>query len=435
MNTEPLAVRMRPRTINEIIGQQHILGPNTLLRSMIANDCMRSIILYGPPGTGKTTIARVIANTTHADFHTINAVAGSKKDIEAVISVAQHNLMQDISTILFIDEIHRFNKAQQDYLLPFVENGTVTLIGATTENPFFEVNPALMSRIVLFELKPLTHDDIISAIVTALNDPVRGLGTTGLHITHNAADELAERSGGDIRFALNTLEIAALQAPLMPESTDANGTTYITVAAVEAVTQHPHLNYDKDGDSHYDTISAFIKSMRGSDPDATLYYLAKMLESGEDPKFIARRIMIHACEDVGIADPNAICVATNAALAVERIGLPEGRIILADAALYIALAPKSNSVCRGIDEALDYVKNHPSNDIPEHLKDAHYKSAAKLGHGTAYAYPHNFPNHWINQQYLPNAVQNVSFYHSDGIGYQQNLDRYHAEVHRMADKM
>ena len=435
MNREPLAIRMRPQTIDEVVGQQHILGPNTLLRNMIKNDSLRSIILYGPSGTGKTTIANVIANMTHADFHTINAVAGSKKDIEAVANIAKNNLNVNTSTILFIDEIHRFNKAQQDYLLPFVENGTIILIGATTENPFFEVNPALMSRAVLFELKGLTEQDIKDAVIRALYDTNHGLGQSNLRITQPALDEIARQANGDVRFALNTLEIAALQAPLDPNATDENGQMYITQACVEAVIQKPHLNYDKNGDNHYDTISAFIKSMRGSDPDATLYYLAKMIESGEDPKFIARRIMVHAAEDVGIADPNAICVATNASLAVERIGMPEGRIILAEAALYIALAPKSNSCCRGIDEALAYIKQHPSNDIPNHLKDAHYKSATKLGHGTTYAYPHDYPNHWIRQQYLPDSVIGQTFYHSNGIGYQQNLDRYHAEVRRIAGEL
>ena len=433
MNKQPLAIRMRPRTVDEVIGQQHILGPNTLLRSMITNDALRSIILYGPPGTGKTTIASVIANMTNADFHIINAVAGSKKDIENVVAVAEKNLDDDKSTILFIDEIHRFNKAQQDYLLPFVENGTIIMIGATTENPFFEVNRALMSRSVLFELKPLTHDDIKKAVIDALSDNQRGLGNANLRITDKAVDEIAEQANGDIRYALNTLEMAALQAPLEPDSRDAEGNLYVTKTAVEHVIQKPHLNYDKDGDNHYDTISAFIKSMRGSDPDATLYYLAKMIESGEDPKFIARRIMVHAAEDVGIADPNAICVATNASLAVERIGFPEGRIILAEAALYVALAPKSNSVCEGIDAALDYIKKHPSDDIPNHLRDAHYKSASKLGHGVDYVYPHDFPNHWIAQQYLPDSVVGQTFYHSNGIGYQQNLDRYHAEVRRIAN--
>lgn len=432
MNREPLAVRMRPRTIDEIFGQKEILSPNSLLYNMIKNDILRSIILYGPSGTGKTTIANVIANMTKSDFHTINAVSGSKKDIEAVVSIAKKNLENDVSTILFIDEIHRFNKAQQDYLLPFVENGTIILIGATTENPFFEVNGALMSRSVLFELKPLTEQDVKDAVINALYDKERGLGNSDLKITVPALDEIARQSNGDIRYALNTLEIAALQAPLDPNAKDADGQLYITQNCVEAVIQKPHLNYDKDGDNHYDTISAFIKSMRGSDPDATLYYLAKMIESGEDPKFIARRIMVHAAEDVGIADPQALCVATNAALAVERIGMPEGRIILAEAALHVALSPKSNSCCKGIDEAIGYIRQHPSNDIPDHLKDAHYKSAVKLSHGTAYVYPHDYQNHWVRQQYLPDSVIGQTFYHSDGTGYQQNLDRYHAEVRRLA---
>lgn len=432
MNKEPLATRMRPRTLDEIFGQKEILGKNTLLYSMIKNDKLRSIILYGPPGTGKTSIANVIANMTKSDFHIVNAVSGSKKDIESVVKTAQKNQENNVSTILFIDEIHRFNKAQQDYLLPFVEQGLIILIGATTENPFFEVNPALMSRSVLFELKPLSEQDIKDAVIQALYDKERGLGLTNLKITPQALDMIAEQSNGDVRYALQTLEIASLQAPLDPTNTDTDGQTYITQTCIESVIQKPHLNYDKNGDKHYDTISAFIKSMRGSDPDATLYYLARMLEAGEDPKFIARRLMVHAAEDVGIADPNAICVATNAALAVERVGLPEGRIILAEAALYIALAPKSDSCIKGIDTALDYIRQHPSDDIPNHLKDAHYKSASKLGHGVTYNYPHDYPNHWVPQQYLPDAVTGQRFYYSDNMGYQQNLDRYHAEIRNYA---
>lgn len=434
MNTrEPLAKRMRPRTLADLIGQQHILGPNTLLYNLIQNDALRSIILYGPPGTGKTSIANVIANMTKSEFHIVNAVSGSKKDLEAICTLAEKD-ESDNSHILFIDEIHRFNKAQQDYLLPFVENGTIILIGATTENPYFEVIPAIVSRSIVCELKPLSQTDIEDAVIRALNDKERGLGDLNLRITQPALEYLTMQANGDVRYSLSMLELAAFNAQINPNSLDANGDRYITQTDVEAVTQKPHLNYDKDGDKHYDTISAFIKSMRGSDPDATLYYLARMIEAGEDPKFIARRIMVHAAEDVGIADPNAINVATSAALAVERIGMPEGRIILAEAALYIALAPKSNSCCMGIDKALKYLRYHPSDDIPPYLQDAHYKSAAKLGRGIGYIYPHDYLNHWVEQQYLPDAVVGQQFYDPQGIGYQQTIEAYRKAVRDVANQ-
>jgi putative ATPase len=381
---------------------------------------MYSIILYGPPGTGKTTIANVIAKTTHANFEQLNAVAAGKKDIEMVCSKARQDLDENqIRTILFIDEIHRFNKAQQDYLLPFVENGTVILIGATTENPYFEVNPALVSRSVLFELKPIEVGDIQRLITKALGDKDKGIGDKNQTIESQALTILSEQANGDARYALSILELASL-----------NAGSVITSADVEAVIQRPHIHYDKDGDKHYDTISAFIKSMRGSDPDATLYYLAKMIESGEDPKFIARRIMIAASEDVSNADPMAIVVATNASLAVERIGMPEGRIILSQAALYVAMAPKSNSAITGIDNAIEYIKRHPSNDQPDYLKDAHYKSAAKLGHGVGYIYPHDYPNHYVLQQYLPDYVKE-RFYKNSHVGYEAQQAEYLNSV-RMA---
>ena len=413
-NIQPLAMRMRPKTVDEIVGQSHILNKDGLLYKMIANDAMHSILLYGPPGTGKTTIANVIAKTTKANFEQLNAVAAGKKDIENVCTKARKDLdANGTRTILFIDEIHRFNKAQQDYLLPFVEQGTVILIGATTENPYFEVNPALVSRSVLFELKPIEKDDIKSLITRALNDKDKGLGLKQQTIDDDALELLAEQANGDVRHALSLLELASLNASQQN----------ITSDDVKAVIQKPHIHYDKDGDKHYDTISAFIKSMRGSDPDAVLYYLAKMIESGEDPKFIARRIMICASEDVSNADPMAILVATEASLAVERIGMPEGRIILAQAALYVALAPKSNSAITGIDAALEYVRKHPSNDEPDYLKDAHYKSAAKLGHGVGYLYPHDYNNHYVFQQYLPDSVKE-HFYHNSHIGYEQKQADY-----------
>lgn len=410
---EPLADRMRPITIDEIVGQKHLLDTNALLYKMINNDTLTSIILYGPPGTGKTTIAHVIANSTQSEFAELNAVESGKKDIENVCKKAKEALENNKRTILFIDEIHRFNKTQQDYLLPFVEHGTVILIGATTENPYFEINPALVSRSVIFELKPIENNDIKELIQKALNDKEKGLGDLSLTIDDEALNLITEQSNGDVRHALSLLELASLIAT--------NST--ITSDNVKEIIQRPHIHYDKDGDKHYDTISAFIKSMRGSDPDATLYYLAKMILSGEDPKFIARRIMIHASEDVGNADPMALVVATNASLAVERIGMPEGRIILSQAALYIAMAPKSNSACMGIDAAIDYIKKHPTNDIPDYLKDAHYKSAKKLGHGVGYLYPHDYPNHWCPQQYLPNDV-NEYFYNNSHLGHEKEQADY-----------
>ena len=418
MSFEKLPARMRPETLDEIVGQDHILRQGSLLYNMIASDNLSSIILYGPPGTGKTTIAYVISKMTKADFHKINAVAAGKKDIEAVCVKAEKNKESSIRTILFIDEIHRFNKAQQDYLLPFVEDNTVTLIGATTENPFFEVIPALISRSVLFTLNSVSEDDIKNVIIRALNDTEKGLGNNNQTIDDDALSFLAIQANGDVRYALSILELASINAYQKPN---------ITINDVSAVIQKPHLNYDKDGDKHYDNISAFIKSMRGSDPDATLYYLAKMIEAGEDPKFIARRIMVHASEDVGNADPLALIVAEAAASAVERVGLPEGRIILAQAALHVALAPKSNSVYNGIDSALEYVRQHPIDEIPSHLCDDHYKSAYKLGHGVGYLYPHDYLNHWVSQRYLPQNV-NEQFYKSDFIGYQQSQDRYRAAI-------
>lgn len=415
MEHQPLAMRMRPETIDDIVGQTHILNKDSLLHKMIANDTMHSILLYGPPGTGKTTIANVIAKTTKANFKQMNAVAAGKKDIETACSNAKKELEQsETRTILFIDEIHRFNKAQQDYLLPFVENGTIILIGATTENPYFEVNPALVSRSVIFELKQIEPCDIITLIDRALSDKEKGLGEKNQNMDDDAKSFLATQANGDLRYALSILELASLNA----------GDKDITTDDVKAVIQKPHINYDKDGDAHYNTISAFIKSMRGSDPDATLYYLAKMIESGEDPKFIARRIMICASEDIGNADPIALCVATNAALAVERIGMPEGRIILSQAAIYLAMAPKSNSAIIGIDAALKYIKNNPSNDEPDYLKDAHYKSAAKLGHGVGYIYPHDYKSHWYPQQYLPDSVVGQHFYKNSHNGYEDVQANY-----------
>lgn len=414
---QPLADRMRPTVIDEIVGQKHLLDKNALLYKMINNDTLTSIILYGPPGTGKTTIAHVIANTTQSEFAELNAVEAGKKDIENVCKKAKDALENGKRTILFIDEIHRFNKTQQDYLLPFVEHGTVILIGATTENPYFEIIPALVSRSVIFELKPIVKDDIFDLINRALNDDDKGLGSENLTINDDAIALIADQANGDVRHALSLLELASLIAT--------NKT--ITSENVKEIIQRPHIHYDKDGDKHYDTISAFIKSLRGSDPDAVLYYLARMILSGEDPKFIARRIMIQAAEDVGNADPMALVLATNASLAVERIGMPEGRIILSQAALYVAMAPKSNTACLGVDSAIDYVKTHPSNDIPDYLKDAHYKSAKKLGHGVGYKYPHDYPNHWCPQQYLPDEVDDY-FYKNSHLGHEKEQADYQNKI-------
>lgn len=420
MNT-PLAVRMRPRTIDEIVGQNDILNNDSLLTKMIKEDMLSSIILYGPPGTGKTTIANVIANSTHAKFEQVNAVTDGKKELEKVCVQARKDLEANgTRTILFIDEIHRFNKTQQDYLLPFVEQGFVILIGATTENPFFEVNKALVSRSTIFELKPIDAQDIKELLKRTLNDDERGLKNDNLQINDDVLMFIAEQANGDARHSLSLLELAALSA-------GKNGT--ITIETIKSIIQKPNLAYDKDGDKHYDTISAFIKSMRGSDPDAVLYYLARMITAGEDPKFIARRIMIAASEDVGNADPMAIVIATNAALAAERIGWPESQIILSQAALYVAMAPKSNTACKGIELAMQYVAAHPSNDIPPHLQDAHYKSAAKLGHGVGYEYPHDYPAHWCPQQYLPDSV-NECFYQNSHMGYEATQATYQNKIRK-----
>ena len=416
----PLASRMRPVTLDEVVGQEHIVGKDKLLYRAIAADKLSSILFYGPPGTGKTTLAKVIAGTTSAEFLQINATAAGKKDMEAVVEKAKENTaMFQKKTILFIDEIHRFNKGQQDYLLPFVEDGTLILIGATTENPYFEVNGALISRSIIFELKPLGKPDIKRLLNRALTNKERGMGSFHAEIDEDALEFLADISGGDARAALNALELGVLTTPRGED-----GRVHITLQVAEECIQKRTLRYDKDGDNHYDTISAFIKSMRGSDPDAAVYYLARMLYAGEDIKFIARRIMICAAEDVSNADPQALVVATNAALAVERLGMPEARIVLAQAATYVACAPKSNSAIMAIDEALDFVKNNPAYKIPPYLQDAHYKGAAKLGHGIGYQYAHDYPNHYVDQQYLPDEVKEMRFYRPSDNGYEVEIKKY-----------
>ena len=415
----PLAARLRPRTLDEIVGQQHIVGKDKLLYRAIKADKLSSLIFYGPPGTGKTTLAKVIAGTTSSDFKQINATTSGKKDMEEVTEAAAKTAgMYGKKTILFIDEIHRFNKGQQDYLLPFVEDGTLILIGATTENPFFEVNGALISRSMIFELKPLSAEDIKTLIDRALTDIERGLGAYGADITDEALEALADIAGGDARHALNAIELAVLTTD---KSED--GGIHITLPVIEECIQKKVVRFDKTGDNHYDTISAFIKSMRGSDPDAALYYLAKMLYAGEDVKFIARRIMICASEDVGNADPQALQVAVAAAQAVERIGMPESQLILSQAVTYVATAPKSNASC-GIYEAFDAVKETGTLPVPPHLQDAHYKGAAKLGHGVGYKYAHDYKDHYVKQQYLPYELSGREFYRPSDNGYEAKIKEH-----------
>lgn len=427
-NESPLASRIRPRTLDEVVGQQHIIGKDKLLYRAIKADKLSSIIFYGPPGIGKTTLAKVIANTTSAQFCQINATVAGKKDMEDVVSKAKDSLgMYGRKTILFVDEIHRFNKGQQDYLLPFVEDGTIILIGATTENPYFEVNSALISRSVIFELKPLVKEDIKEILTRAVYDKERGMGSFEAEIDEDALDFLADISNGDARNALNAIELGILTTNRQDD-----GKIHIDLATAEQCIQKRVVKYDKTGDNHYDTISAFIKSMRGSDPDAVSYYLAKMLYAGEDIKFIARRIMVCASEDVGNADPNALVVAVAAAQAVERLGMPEARIVLSQAALYIATAPKSNACIVAVDEAMEAVKEQRTSAVPTHLQDAHYKGAAKLGHGEGYKYAHNYPNNYVNQQYLPDDLMGTVFYRATDNGYEKKIKEHMDKIHREA---
>ncbi len=413
----PLAARMRPRTLEEVVGQEHIIGKDKLLYRAIKADKISSVIFYGPPGTGKTTLARVIANTTSAEFVQINATVAGKKDMEEVVAKAKDSQgMYGKRTILFIDEIHRFNKSQQDYLLPFVEDGTLILIGATTENPYFEVNGALLSRSVIFELKPLPLEAVKELIRKAVSDTERGMGAYRAVIDEDAVTFLADVSGGDARHALNAIELG-----VMTTERGEDGKIHITLEVAQECIQKRAIRYDKSGDNHYDTISAFIKSMRGSDPDAAVYYLARMLTAGEDVAFIARRIMICAAEDVGNADPQALVVATSAAMAVERIGMPEAQIILSQAAGYVACAPKSNASCEAVFAAKAVVEQTGNLPIPAHLQDAHYRGAAKLGHGTGYKYAHDYPNHYVRQQYLPYELNGQEFYKPTGNGYEVKI--------------
>ncbi len=413
----PLASRLRPVTLEEVAGQQHIIGKDKLLYRAIQADKLSSVIFYGPPGTGKTTLAKVIANTTSADFTQINATSAGKKDMEAVVQQAKDNQgMYGKKTILFIDEIHRFNKGQQDYLLPFVEDGTITLIGATTENPYFEVNGALLSRSIIFELKPLSREDICSILQRAVTDEEKGMGSYHVVIEEEALKFLADAANGDARAALTAIELGVLTTPQGED-----GKIHITLAVAAECIQKRVVQYDKGGDNHYDTISAFIKSMRGSDPDAAVYYLAKMLYAGEDIKFIARRIMICASEDVGNADPQALMLAVSAAQAVERVGMPEAQIILSHAVTYVASAPKSNAACVAIDHAMEVVKSTQTAPVPVHLRDSHYPGAQKLGRGTGYLYAHDYKNHYVAQQYLPDGLTDKKFYQPTENGYEKQI--------------
>lgn len=419
----PLASRLRPKTLEEVVGQQHIIGKDKLLYRAIKADKLSSIIFYGPPGTGKTTLAKVIANTTSANFTQINATVAGKKDMEEVVRQAKDNQgMYGKKTILFVDEIHRFNKGQQDYLLPFVEDGTLILIGATTENPYFEVNGALISRSSIFELKSLEKEDIRKLIMRALTDEERGMGSYHAIIDEDALEFLADICGGDARNALNAIELGVLTTERSED-----GKIHITIDVVSECIQKRVVRYDKGGDNHYDTISAFIKSMRGSDPDAAVFYLAKMLYAGEDVKFIARRIMICASEDVGNADPMAISVAVAAAQAVERVGMPEAQIILSQAVLYVATAPKSNSAVNAIMAANAAVRAHKTT-VPSHLQDAHYKSSANLGRGTGYKYAHDYPNHYVEQQYLPEEIKDMQFYEPSDMGYEKAIQEHFRRI-------
>ena len=415
----PLASRLRPTTLEEVVGQKHIIGKDKLLYRAIKADKISSVIFYGPPGTGKTTLAKVIANTTSAEFTQINATVAGKKDMEEVVKQAKElQGMYRKKTILFIDEIHRFNKGQQDYLLPFVEDGTIILIGATTENPYFEVNGALLSRSSIFELYPLSKEDIKILLKRAVYDKEKGMGSYHAEIDEDALEFLADIAGGDARNALNAVELGILTTERSED-----GKIHLTLDVAGECIQKRVVRYDKTGDNHYDTISAFIKSMRGSDPDAAVYYLAKMLYAGEDIKFIARRIMICASEDVGNADPMALTVAVSAAQAVERVGMPEAQIILSQAVLYVATAPKSNSAVNAITAATQNVRQYKTT-VPAHLQDAHYGGSQKLGHGVGYKYAHDYPHHYVEQQYLPDEIKDARFYEPGDNGKEKEIKEW-----------
>lgn len=420
----PLASRLRPKTLDQVVGQEHIIGKDKLLYRAIKADKISSIIFYGPPGTGKTTLAKVIANTTSADFMQLNATVAGKKDMEDVVAKAKQNMaMSGRKTILFVDEIHRFNKGQQDYLLPFVEDGTVVLIGATTENPYFEVNSALISRSIVFELHPLSVENIKTLILRAVNDKTDGMGIYNGVIDDDAVMFLAEISNGDARTALNAVELGILTTDPAQD-----GKIHISLEVAQQCVQKRALKYDKSGDNHYDTISAFIKSMRGSDPDAAVYYLSRMLYAGESVDFISRRILICAAEDVGMANPQALVVANAAAQAVHQVGMPEAQIILSEAVIYVASSPKSNSACNAIFAANEVVRSTVTAKVPAHLQDAHYKGSAKLGHGIGYKYAHDYPNHYVKQQYLPDGLEDSRFYEPGDLGYEVEVKNYFKKI-------
>ena len=420
----PLASRLRPKTLDQVVGQEHIIGKDKLLYRAIKADKISSIMFYGPPGTVKTTLAKVIANTTSADFMQLNATVAGKKDMEDVVAKAKQNMaMSGRKTILFVDEIHRFNKGQQDYLLPFVEDGTVVLIGATTENPYFEVNSALISRSIVFELHPLSVENIKTLILRAVNDKTDGMGIYNGVIDDDAVMFLAEISNGDARTALNAVELGILTTDPAQD-----GKIHITLEVAQQCVQKRALKYDKSGDNHYDTISAFIKSMRGSDPDAAVYYLSRMLYAGESVDFISRRILICAAEDVGMANPQALVVANAAAQAVHQVGMPEAQIILSEAVIYVASSPKSNSACNAIFAANEVVRSTVTAKVPVHLQDAHYKGSAKLGHGIGYKYAHDYPNHYVKQQYLPDGLEDSRFYEPGDLGYEVEVKNYFKKI-------
>ncbi|NLV91810.1 MAG: AAA family ATPase [Firmicutes bacterium] len=413
----PLAVRMRPKDFAEFEAQHHIVGEGSLLRRAIEADRLQSMILYGPPGTGKTTLAEIVAQQTKARFVSLNAVMAGVKDIKAVVTEAENELTYyGRKTILFIDEIHRFNKAQQDALLPFVEKGVVILIGATTENPMFTVNKALLSRSRIFQLHPLPQDAMKRLLHRALTDTDKGLGQYRAQVDPQALEHIIQVAGGDARSALNALELAVLTT-----APGGDGNRHITLEIAEQAIQRRRVNYTKDGDEHYDVISAFIKSIRGSDPQAAIYWLARMLYAGEDPEYIGRRLLISAAEDIGLADPAALGVAVSAVQAFERLGMPEGRIPLAQATIYLALAPKSNSAYLALDAALQAVEQGTDDGVPNHLRDGSSGGMERLGLGRGYLYPHDYPNHWVDQEYLPEGLQGQCFYHPSTQGEEKKL--------------
>jgi len=426
---EPLAARMRPRNFQEFVGQEHIVGQGRLLRRAIEADQLSSLIFYGPPGTGKTTLAQIIAGSTQSNFTQLSAVTAGVADVRQVIAEAKENLgLYGKRTVLFIDEIHRFNKSQQDALLPAVEDGTVILVGATTENPYFEVNSALLSRSRIFKLESLTEQDIVSLLEQAMTDAERGMEKYHAVASPDALAHVAAMSGGDARIALNALELAILTT--IPAE---DGLRHITLEVAAESIQRRAMKYDKDGDYHYDVISAFIKSMRGSDPDAALHWLARMIDAGESPEFIARRIIICAAEDVGLADPQALQVAVAAMDAAHYVGWPEARIPIAMAAVYLATAPKSNAAYTGIDEALADVHSKNFSGVPAHLRDAHYNGAKHFGHGVEYLYPHSFTGGWVNQQYLPEELKNSRYYRPTGRGYEEKVEKYLDNIKQKKD--